>query len=360
MKKSLAVAIRVDASDQIGTGHLMRCLTLADALRVRGAKVHFVSRHMPLHLQQILRDHGHQFTLLAESHEGLTDELAHARWLGTSQICDAQATTAAMAGQEWDCLIVDHYALDTRWEKALRHVVKRIMVIDDIADRRHDCDVLLDQNLYADMEQRYIDKTPVDCRLLLGPYYALLRDEFRQRRSQVKTRSLPVKRILVFLGGVDVENYTMLAINALAGIDRRNFQVDVVIGAQHPAREAIEAACVHHDFACHIQTKRMAELMMSADLAIGAGGSASWERCCLGLPALLVSLAENQVDIARALDSVGACIYVGTQDTASVSVVRSAVVKLLNNEADLAALSEKAYSLVDGQGVDRLTQELCG
>lgn len=352
-------AIRVDASDQIGTGHLMRCLTLADALRVRGAALHFFSRHMSSHLQQMVRDHGHQLTLLTGACSDISDELAHSRWLGTSQSCDAQATTAAMAGQEWDCLIVDHYALDARWEDALRHVVKRIMVIDDIADRRHDCDVLLDQNLYPNMENRYVDKTPADCRLLLGPHYALLRDEFRQRRSQVKTRSLPVKRILVFLGGVDLENYTTLVINALAGIDRRNFQTDVVIGARHPARETIEAACVHHDFACHIQTKRMAELMMSADLAIGAGGSASWERCCLGLPALLVSLAENQVDIARELDSVGACIYVGTLDTASVSVIRSAVMKLLNNEADLAALSEKAYSLVDGQGVGRLARELC-
>jgi UDP-2,4-diacetamido-2,4,6-trideoxy-beta-L-altropyranose hydrolase len=131
------------------------------------------------------------------------------------------------------------------------------------------------------METRYIGKVPNHCRLLLGPRYALLRDEFRRLRDEVKPRTGPVKWILVFFGGMDVDNFTGKALQALVNLGHEDLQVDVVIGAQHPAREAIEATCDRYGYQCHVQTSNMAELMARADLAIGAGGSASWERCCL-------------------------------------------------------------------------------
>ena len=179
------IAFRVDASTQIGTGHFMRCLTLADALKQHGAKIRFASRHMPEYLRDMLVVKGHEFMLLDSSpSDAISDGLSHANWLGTSQHADAQDTVQALSGQTWDWLIVDHYALDARWESALRQTAKNIFVIDDIADRQHDCDVLLDQNLYADMDSRYTGKVPAHCQLLLGPRYALLRDEFRQLREQ--------------------------------------------------------------------------------------------------------------------------------------------------------------------------------
>ena len=171
------IAFRVDASTQIGTGHFMRCLTLADALKQHGAKIRFASRHMPEYLRDMLVVKGHEFMLLDSSpSDAISDGLSHANWLGTSQHADAQDTVQALSGQTWDWLIVDHYALDARWESALRQTAKNIFVIDDIADRQHDCDVLLDQNLYADMDSRYTGKVPAHCQLLLGPRYALLRD----------------------------------------------------------------------------------------------------------------------------------------------------------------------------------------
>ncbi|MDA3875690.1 MAG: UDP-2,4-diacetamido-2,4,6-trideoxy-beta-L-altropyranose hydrolase [Halothiobacillus sp.] len=181
------IAFRTDASSQIGTGHFMRCLTLADALKQRGAQTRFVSRHLPEYLRSMLAAKGHEFAPLDKAqHDAILDELAHAPWLGTSQVQDAQATIQALSGQAWDWLIVDHSALDARWESVLRRTAKQIMVIDDIADRQHECDMLLDQNFYADMELRYIGKVPLHCQLLLGPRYAMLRDEFRQLHEQIK------------------------------------------------------------------------------------------------------------------------------------------------------------------------------
>lgn len=353
------VAIRVDASLQIGTGHFMRCLTLADGLRKRGVGIRFISRHLPTHLRELLIKRGHEFVpLLDSASESDIDKLSHSHWLGTSEKCDADDTIQALRDKKWDWLIVDHYALDAVWEGALRQIGSCILAIDDLADRQHDCDVLLDQNFYVDMQLRYVGKVPAHCQLLLGPCYALLRDEFRQMRKQVKPRTGPVKRVLMFFGGVDADNYTGRIVDALSEICVSDLHVDVVIGAQHPCCEQITEACAQHGFICYVQTDKMAELMAAADLAIGAGGSASWERCCLGLPALLVALADNQINIAKALDIFGAGIYAGTLKEASASVLRNAIVDLLSTPDQLGMLSEKAYSLVDGLGVDRVWQRM--
>lgn len=355
----MKVAIRVDASSQIGTGHFMRCLTLADVLKQRGAQIRFVSRHMPEHLRGMLAVKGHEFISLdSKLCEAALDDPAHANWLGTSQYADAQDSIQALSDHIWDWLIVDHYALDYRWESAFRHVALNILVIDDIADRKHDCDVLLDQNFYINMGSRYIGKVPAHCLVLLGPRYALLREEFRQLRKQVKLRTGPVKRLLVFFGGVDAHNCTGCAVEALVNLGIGGLHVDVVIGMQHPQRKEIESACAEHQFDCHVQTNRMGELMAAADLAIGAGGSATWERCCLGLPALAISLADNQTEIGKALDSLGAGQYLGSQEAVSLAVIQKAIVDILKNTNQVQAFSEKSYSMVDGLGVNRLCDAL--
>ncbi len=352
----MRIAIRVDASRKIGTGHFMRCLTLADALKQRGADIRFISRHMPEHLRDMLNAKGYDFASLNSiPGEEATDDLTHAHWLGISQSVDAQDTVQALSDQAWDWLIVDHYALDARWEKALRNLARRILVIDDIADRRHDCDALLDQNFYTNMESRYIGKVPAHCQLLLGPRYALLREEFRQLREQAKPRIGPVKRILIFFGGVDAGNYTGRAIEALANIGMPDLHVDVVIGAQHPGREQIESACAGYGFVCHVQTNRMAELMAAADLALGAGGSATWERCCLGLPGIVFAVAENQQQASKDLANHGAT-YLGKSEMFFAEIER-AVTHLLASDR-LHKMSVTAACLADGQGTIRLRDAL--
>lgn len=352
----MRIAFRVDASSEIGTGHFMRCLTLALALKKRGVQIRFVSRHLPEYLRQMLSTKGFEFALLnSVQDETALKELAHAHWLGVSQALDATDSINALSTETgtWDWLIVDHYALDTRWESMLRQSARNILAIDDIADRQHDCDILLDQNLYADMETRYTGKVPRLCQMLLGPRYAILRDEFRELHEQVRLRTGPVSRALIFFGGVDSVNYTGLAIEALAEIGMPDLHVDVVIGAQHPDRERIEADCAQRGYICHVQTDKMAELMMTADLAIGAGGSTAWERCCLGLPTLTICVANNQRKQIADAASEG-LMYAPELKGEFVPAIRRQVSALIDNCYLRQAICRNGMRAVDGRGVLRV------
>ena len=352
------IAFRVDASIQIGTGHFLRCLALADALKKRGAQISFVCRHLPEHLKIQLAAKGYQLMPLdSSSNESISDNLAHAHWLGTSQYADAQASIQVLSERSWDWLVVDHYALDARWESVLRQKVSNIFVIDDIADRMHDCDVLLDQNFYFDNESRYTGLVPGHCQMLLGPRYALLREDFLQMRKQAKPRSGPIKNILVFFGGVDADNHTEKIIRALSGFIDYLLNVVVVIGAQHPARKVIESICAGYGFECHVQTTNMPALMSNADLAIGAGGIATWERCCLGLPALVVSLAENQkkqiFDSARA-----GLLYSPEFKCDFASGILRHMQSLIENPGLLEFISRNGMDAVDGRGSLRAMRKM--
>ncbi len=347
-------AFRVDAGSQIGTGHFMRCLTLATVIKKHGAHVRFVSRNLPEHLLDMLIEKDIELVSLMGDVAPSTDGgLAHSHWLDVSQEQDAQASIQALSDQQWDWIIVDHYALDARWEHSLRTSAKQIMVIDDIADRQHDCDVLLDQNFYADMQTRYVNKVPEHCQLLLGPSYALLRDEFRVMREQIKPRSGVVKNILVFFGGVDADNYTGLTLEVLAEIACKELNVDVVIGAQHPCREQILEACEMHAYVCHVQTEHMAELMAKADLAIGAGGSATWERCCLGLPTFGICIASNQRRQIEDAATEG-LLYAPLDGGELMGVLKRHISALLENALLLKHMSASAMAFVDGRGVIRV------
>lgn len=360
---SLCVAFRVDAMPRIGTGHFMRCLTLANALRQGGAQIRFVSRVLPPHLVDMVAARGLEFVGLQDDGEvhGRGD-LAHSSWLRTSQSQDAHDTAEALGDRKWDWLVVDHYALDGRWESAMRSATSRLMVIDDLADRLHDCDLLLDQNLYRDMSSRYADKVPSHCRMLLGPRHALLRPEFAELRKRVRPRTGDVKRILLSFGGVDAGNFTGKTIRALSGLDRQNIAVDVVIGAQHPNRQEIEESCVALGLDCHVQTPRMAELTAAADIAIAAGGSATWERCCLGLPSFSLCTADNQRQQLADAAAAGLLYAPSIPGDASESI-RHHAIGLIENPALLQWLSCNAMNAVDGLGVLRCIAEMgasCG
>ena len=348
------IAIRVDASNEIGTGHFMRCLTLADGLQQRGAKVCFVSRYLPGHLVEAVAKNGHRLIKLADSRgEWLGGDLAHAHWLGTSQEQDAEECIELLGVQSWDWVVVDHYALDMRWESALRRVAKKIVVIDDLADRRHDSDVLIDPNFSSDQDVRYRSRVPAGCRLLLGPRYALLRSEFSEWHDHARPRGGVVKRILVFFGGVDADNHTGRALRALIALNLKNIGIDVVIGALHPDRPSIEAMCKEHGFLLHVQTARMAELMAAADVSIGAGGSATWERCCLGLATLAICTAKNQSgQLADA--AVGGLLFSPRIEDDLEASLKKHVPVFLDNEYLRRVLSLNGMRAVDGRGILRV------
>lgn len=309
----MRVVIRTDASLRIGTGHVMRCLTLARALHEKGAEVVFICRDHTGNLINKIQSEGFEvYTLItksnfhsAQSREPLQPTLAHAEWLGASQRQDAKGCQPILEKNNPDWLIVDHYAIDQVWQKALKPYYQKLMVIDDLGDREHICDLLLDQN-FGSTREKYQNLVPTNCCILAGSDYTLLRPEFAQWRDySLKRRQQPVlKNLLINLGGVDADNYTGKVLNVIRDSTLpKDIQIKVVMGALAPHLEEVKKIANRMPFETImlIDVNNMAEVMANSDLAIGAAGSTTWERCCLGLPAIQLVIAENQRLIANAL-----------------------------------------------------------
>lgn len=341
----MRVAVRADASTLIGTGHVMRCLSLADALVAEGAQVRFLSRDLPAPLSELLQARGHgQVPLPA----GPADENL-----------DAEQSRAAAGRVDW--WVVDHYALGETWERAVtRGTASRVLAIDDL-ERAHECDILLDQNLGPDADDRYAGLVPPRCSRLLGPRHALLRPEFGEQRQRLQPRSGPVRRLVVFMGGMDADNVTGRVLEAIAISGLDGLVLDVVIGAGHPAAAAVQAQVAAWPGAtCHVQTTRMAELLAAADLAIGAGGGATWERCALGVPTLALCIADNQREPLRRAADRGIVCVPDLADQVDVKSLAIHLRALAGNAALRSWLSRRAFDCVDGQGARRLARRMRG
>jgi UDP-2,4-diacetamido-2,4,6-trideoxy-beta-L-altropyranose hydrolase len=357
LSRPTSVGFRVDAAGHIGIGHYMRCLSLADALATCGAQVRFFSRHLTEHLRQVLAERGYALEELTRPSMDGEGDLPHSAWLDTSQAADAdEFVERARTSLDW--VVVDHYALDARWERAVRSRAAAVLAIDDLADRQHDSDLLLDQNLYCDLATRYRVRVSDSCRMLLGPSYALLRPEFAALRGRTKPRDGSVRNVLVTLGGADARNLTLKALNALRAVGMEGRRVDVIIGAAHTARCAVEEFCAAAGFHCHVQPSAIAGLMAVADLAIGAAGSTSWERCCLGVPTVCITDGHNQVPIAEGLAAHGAVVNLGDGGVLEEARLARELAALLADEQRIRSISQAAHSLVDGLGTHRVRSAL--
>lgn len=348
----MRVVIRVDSSYQIGSGHVMRCLTLADYLRQTGAEVHFICRDLTGNLVSLLKDRAFDLSILpASGRQNIAqspNDGSYAHWLGADWKTDAEQTRSAVvqSRQRPDWLVIDHYALDYRWEEALSAETEAVFVIDDLANRRHNCSVLLDHNLSLQGEARYRNLVPADCRLLCGPAYALLRPEFEVAASHLRQRDGTVRRILIFFGGVDAAGMTLKACEAVVTCGREDLQVDVVVGVANTQREDVHRKCDHHPILrYHDQVCNMAELMAAADLAIGAGGTTTWERAFLGLAALTIPVAENQMPSTEAMADAGAIWNLGFHTEVSVDLIVSVLRRVFRDPAEVRRVGSNARAL---------------
>ena len=356
------IAFRTDASLQIGTGHVMRCLTLADALRERGALSAFICRPHAGHLLDLIQQRGHIAKALAPADDALTDpsDPSHAKWLGTDWASDAAQTEQALGDQVVDWLVVDHYALDRRWEQTMRPNTRRIMAIDDLADRTHDCDLLLDQNLGRQAKD-YGGLLSLHTQTLIGPAYALLRPEFSEwREHSLQRRTQPqLKNLLITMGGVDQANATGQVLDAVTHCELpADLRITVVMGPTAPwlAQVQAQTATMPRPTQVLVGVNNMAQLMAESDLCIGAAGGSAWERCALGLPTLVLILAANQHSGAMALQS---------HDAASVAAdakqLMTQISALFNKETQTAALhkmSQAAAKLATGNGASQVVELL--
>jgi len=355
----MKVYFRVDASDLIGCGHVMRCLSLADELKRRGLSIVFLCRELQGNLIDLIEKMDYSVYRLPYMEEsfGVTNKhTKYTGWLNVDWQTDANQVLSILEneGHDVDWLIVDHYALDNQWEEQFRFIVKKIMVIDDLANRCHYCDLLLDQNLYENIQGRYNDLVPSYCQKLLGSNYALLRCEFRELRKRIKEHKGAIRHILVFFGGSDLTNDTLKTLKAIASLKCLDFSVDIVIGINNPYKHAIEELASNMSrVTCHFDVCNMAELMLATDICIGAAGVSVWERCCLGLPSLVITVAENQVAAVEYMARKDLLYYVGESHNTSYQDIKKIVEYFLNHPERLKHYSKVSYELVDGLGTQR-------
>ena len=367
----MKVAFRADASLQIGTGHVMRCLTLADTLAARGAECLFICRAHPGNLLDLIRSKGHtahslptepasaEASLFAIQAADDAKHPVHSHWLGATQGEDAAACATILAELQPDWLIVDHYALDARWEQALKPYYRKLLVIDDLADRAHACDLLLDQTFGRQAED-YRSRVPADCQLLCGSQYALLRPEFAALRPySLQRRSEPrLRHLLITMGGVDKDNATGQVLAALRqSALPDDCRITVVMGSTAPWLAEVERLAQDMPWPTQIRVgvSDMAQLMADSDLAIGAAGATSWERCCLGLPTIMLPLAENQVQGCRTLADAGAGLMIPEPSALRIQLPK-ALQKFIHNSVFFFDISANSITVTDGRGIDKVIE----
>lgn len=358
------ILIRCDASLLIGSGHVMRCRTLARHLRTIGSEIIFICRRQAGDLISLLQD---EFTVLSlpqhqlQDSTGLSGRYLYKAWLGCSQQEDAHECLLALKEEgvfspTW--IIVDHYGLDFEWQNKMLENFSdstKLFVIDDLADRPHSATLLLDQNLFSkSINQRYSELLPSECIQLLGPDYALLGPEYDILNPLVPVRK-SVARVLIYFGGVDENNLTGAALKVLMEPCFSHLQVDVVLGLQS----------FNHTYVSELVSRRshtflynslpsLAGLMARADISIGASGSTSWERCCLKLPSLIAVCGFNQADICRSICDLGAAVPIA--ESSFANDIYSSLESLCYDKSKLEKTSSNAGKLCDGKGVSRVCE----
>jgi UDP-2,4-diacetamido-2,4,6-trideoxy-beta-L-altropyranose hydrolase len=369
------ILFRVDASVTIGSGHVMRCRTLAREMRRRGANITFLCRRQRGDMIALL---GREFTVLALPERPLSATQTSAglplagrdlysAWLGCRQEVDVADCLEALHQEDvkvpsW--LVVDHYGLDAAWETQIIESLAgrtqpRLLAIDDLADRAHSADLLLDQNFFGDATtQRYRGRLTKHCRQLLGPQYALLGDEYSQLHPFAPIRT-ELARILVFFGGGDLHNLTSKALKALMIPELDNLAVDVVLGHQMQNNIEVEdLVSKRMHTTLHHNLPSLSALILRADLSIGAGGSTTWERMCLGLPSISFPIALNQIDSCMNLSKHLCSPWMNSDPHLEVADISRMILDCLRNPKILQQHSARAYSLCDGKGVSRVVDEI--
>lgn len=359
------IAFRCDASAVIGSGHVMRCLTLARALVERRARCSFLCRDLPGHMMARIAAEGYTVHTLAAPQgqgNGRTADGDYAAWLGVSPDADAMECRTIVDTIQPDRVVVDHYALDAVWEGATCPNIP-VMAIDDLANRPHRCDILLDQNLGRQAGD-YDGLVPEGALRLIGPSHALLRPEFAAAREGSLRRRAGLgapQHVMISMGGMDRDNSTGAILDALAQQAwPEGFRLSVVMGRSAPHLKAVKSRARSMPVATDVlvDVANMAGLLAQTDLAIGAAGGSAWERCCLGVPTLVLTLADNQRPAAYALETQGAALLVGDLRDEGWQGALTQRMARLSSPVALAAAAVAAAAITDGTGADDVAVRL--
>jgi len=350
----MKVIFRVDASLRMGTGHVMRCLTLAQVLKENGADAEFICRKHKGNLIDKIRLSGfnvHELEVFEETE--VDNKLAHSHWLGATQQQDADDCIEILKAEKPNWIIVDHYALDEQWQERLKPYYEKLMVIDDLADRKHQCDILLDQN-YGRSCKDYEAFVSESTKLLMGAQYSLLRPEFEQWRqySLNRRKETNFKSLLINMGGVDTDNITEKIVERLRAANLpKDIIITIIMGKTAPHLQSVKGCASKLPYRSEVKigVDNMAEIMANSDIAIGASGATSWERCCLGVPTIQLITAYNQEFIAQKLDKINAIKLVDIKDVAE---------NLENFQYWMNEVSENAKNITNGAGIKAVLEYL--
>jgi UDP-2,4-diacetamido-2,4,6-trideoxy-beta-L-altropyranose hydrolase len=348
------IALRADASLESGTGHVMRCLSLAAALRDVGTRTCLVSRRLGVDVRALAQRYDIELLELPAPQAGFVPgagDPRHASWAGVTTANDAEETAATLQGRALSWVIVDHYAFDARWHRALRAALGvKIAVVDDLADRHVEADLLVDHNLAADHAEKYAQTGSRIGRLLGGPRYALLDPSYRTATRYAFNES--VRSIGIFVGGTDPWQASLMALDALRAHGGFDGAVEIVTTSTNPHLEALQSRC-HADGAATllVDLPGLQGFYTRHDVQIGAGGGAAWERCCIGAPTLLLTLADNQRTVAAGLRETGAVHWVEAIEPAALG---RAVADLRADPEARRRMALAGRALVDGQGARRV------
>ena len=334
---------RVDASVRIGTGHVMRCLTLAKELEKKNANCVFVCQSREGDCIEFINKNGFKVLKIDGGYDEFEINI------------DAKNTLEIIADQKFDWLIIDHYEIDAKWESKVRTIAKKIMVIDDLANRKHDCNILIDQNIRINARERYKELIPNECKLIFGPSNVILRTDFDN--IKIKNRTGEIKHILVYFGGNDIHNQAFKSIKALKQYP--DISADIIIGSNHPFQDLI----IKESTTSLIVSKSldMSDAMKRADLAFGVCGVAAWERCAMGLPTLVCINAENQREDSENLYRLGAIELLGESNEIDTDTWCKALNHAINNKEYISKMAKIASQVVAGHTKNRenLVNLLC-
>ena len=329
------IYFRADSSSLIGTGHVMRCITLAKALaKCSDVSIKFICRELAGNINYLIEQNG--FDLAAIDYQGDFDE-----------IHDAQRTLAALGGiesQDAPWLILDHYQIDNGWISQIDRQPIRLMAIDDLANRALDVSLMLNQNLLPDLDELYKPLVGEHCRLFLGPEYALLREEFYSSKTTANEKA----SIFVFFGGADHTAETLKILPVLGRLST-HFPVDIITGASNVNNKAIETAVASNQRIQHYcQVDNISTFMSKALFAIGAGGATCLERTFFCLPSITIITAENQLVATQYYQSNELLINLGWYHQVCAQDVYQASMELIKQPKILSKLSANMQKIAVG------------
>ena len=355
------IVFRVDSSYQIGIGHVMRCITLAKAIKKKiEAKVYFFSRGTKGNINSIISSAGFDVIEMEPAQIISDGRLKHSEWLGKTPEADAEEfliLLERLAIPQLDLLIIDHYGIDYLWQDVICNKVTKTLVIDDLGDRIHQCEFLIDQT-YNCKEEKYRSLVPQKCQLFLGTEYALLRDEFQSDYQEiVEKRSTSVKKnVLVMFGGADPTNHTQLSLEKI-NLREDISNINVILGSSAKHLNSVYEFCEKKDnINLHVSPSNIAQLMREADIAVGAAGTTSWERCASGLPSVVVIQADNQRQIAKELEAQGVITCLEGKDIDRS--LNQHLDKWLSPNGLNNTIRNKCLQICDAMGSERVVKEV--